>query len=80
MLFRSRFPKIASKESLARSEAWFSRYGMWTLFFAWVPVIGDPLTVVAGVLRTRFVPFLLLVAAGKSARYIVIAAGLRAFS
>ena len=75
-----RFPKFVSKESLARAEDWFSRYGMWTLLFAWVPVIGDPLTVVAGVLRTRLVQFVLLVAAGKSARYIAIAAGVRAFS
>lgn len=75
-----RFPKIVSEEWLERSEVWFNHYGMWTLLFAWVPVIGDPLTVVAGVLRTRFVPFVLLVAAGKSARYLVIAAGVQAFS
>lgn len=75
-----RFPKIVSEEWLERSEVWFNHYGMWTLLFAWLPVIGDPLTVVAGVLRTRFIPFLLLVAAGKTARYIAIAAGVRAFS
>lgn len=53
----------------ARAQRWYSRYGVWSLLFAWLPVVGDPLTLVAGVLRTRFVWFLPLVALGKSGRY-----------
>lgn len=59
----------------AAAEHRFRRYGWWSLLFAWVPVVGDPLTVVAGALRTPFWPFLVLVAAGKAARYLVLAAG-----
>lgn len=65
------FPVTAAQ--LARAEALFTRYGAWTLLFAWLPVIGDPLTVAAGTLRVRFGLFLLLVTLGKAARYVVLA-------
>jgi membrane protein YqaA with SNARE-associated domain len=58
----------------ARARAWFRRWGTWSLLFSWLPVVGDPLTVVAGMLRTHPARFLLLVAAGKAARYGVVAA------
>lgn len=58
--------------ALDRASGWFQRFGIWSLLFAWVPVIGDPLALVAGVLRVRFVPFILLVAIGKTARYVVV--------
>ncbi len=61
------------RAAYARAEAWFNRFGRWSLLFAWVPVVGDPLTIVAGALRVRFLPFLLLVGTGKLARYAVIA-------
>lgn len=63
-----------SPSALAAAEQRFRRYGQWTLLFAWVPVIGDPLTVAAGSLRVRFLPFLLLVGLGKLARYSVLVA------
>ena len=56
-----------------RAGAWFQRFGLWSLLFAWVPVVGDPLTVAAGVLRVRFLPFLVLVAVGKTGRYVLVA-------
>jgi membrane protein YqaA with SNARE-associated domain len=57
---------------LERASAWFNRYGMWSLLLAWVPIIGDPITLAAGVLKTRFLPFLLLVAISKTGRYAVL--------
>ena len=59
---------------LARAQRQFNRYGRWSLLFAWLPVVGDPLTLVAGVLRVRFVPFVVLVAIGKGLRYAVLIA------
>ena len=56
-----------------RASAWFQRFGLWSLLFAWLPIVGDPLTVVAGLLRVRLPIFLALVAVGKSGRYIVVA-------
>ncbi len=61
-----------SEEEFVRAEQRFKKYGMFSLCFAWVPIIGDPLTVMAGILRIRIVWFLLLVTVGKLARYIVI--------
>lgn len=65
------FPVTAAQ--LARGEALFTRYGAWTLLFSWAPVIGDPLTVAAGVLGLRLQIFLPLVTLGKAARYAVLA-------
>jgi membrane protein YqaA with SNARE-associated domain len=67
------FP-VKPKE-LDRASAWFNRYGIWSLLLAWVPVIGDPITLAAGVLRARFLPFLLLVAISKTGRYAVLLGG-----
>lgn len=63
-----------SPTRLDRAERWFSRYGTWSLLLAWLPIVGDPLTFAAGVLRVRFAVFIALVAAGKAARYTVVAA------
>ena len=55
-----------------RASRWFNRWGIWCLLFTWLPVLGDPLTLVAGVLRTAFIPFVLLVVVGKAARYLFV--------
>ncbi|WP_456269667.1 DedA family protein [Kushneria sp. AK178] len=57
---------------MAGAEQRFRRYGRWSLLFAWVPVIGDPLTLIAGVLRVNLLWFVLLVTVGKALRYIVV--------
>ncbi|MDH5180443.1 MAG: DedA family protein [Gammaproteobacteria bacterium] len=62
-----------SDEEFVHAEQRFVKYGMVSLLFAWVPVIGDPITVVAGILRIRLLWFVLLVTAGKAARYVVLA-------
>jgi len=72
--FRDRRWFPADPAGLVRAEGWYRRYGRWSLLLAWVPVIGDPLTVVAGVLREPFAVFLLLVTLAKVGRYLVIAA------
>lgn len=61
-------------EAHDRATGWFRRYGLWALLLAWVPVLGDPLTLVAGLLRVRLLPFLLLVSIGKAGRYAMILA------
>jgi membrane protein YqaA with SNARE-associated domain len=66
------FPVKRAK--IARAEAWYHAYGRWSLLLSWVPIIGDPLTIVAGVLRESFPIFLLLVSIAKMARYVAVAA------
>lgn len=53
---------------------WLSKYGHWSLFFSWLPIIGDPLCLAAGWLRMRFLPCLCLVFIGKAFRYSLLAA------
>ena len=69
-----------SPATLARAENWYRHYGKWSLLLAWVPIIGDPLTVVAGVLRESFWVFLLLVSVAKIGRYLVLAAAALGFA
>ena len=63
----------ASPATMARAEAWFARFGPAVLLLSWMPVIGDPLTVAAGVLRMRFGVFLLVVTLAKGERYLFLA-------
>jgi membrane protein YqaA with SNARE-associated domain len=69
---RSWFP--VRRNRLVRAQAWFNRFGVWTLLLAWLPVIGDPLALVAGLMRTPLVLTLVLIAIGKAARYAVVIA------
>ena len=57
---------------IERSSKWFNKFGKWSLLFVWVPIIGDPLTLAAGLLRVRFIEFFILVTIGKVSRYLII--------
>ena len=59
-------------EQIEKSSKWFNKFGRWSLLFAWMPIVGDPLTLAAGLLRVKFVEFLILVTIGKVSRYLVI--------
>lgn len=61
-----------SAGQIAKAQRWFQRYGVWTLLLAWMPIGGDALTLIAGIMRVRLWLFLLLVGSGKAARYLVI--------
>lgn len=61
-----------SPTRLTQATDWFNRYGVWSLLFAWVPIIGDPLTLAAGFLRVRFWLFFLLVSIAKAGRYAIL--------
>ncbi len=78
--FRERrwFPVAPAR--LDQASAWFGRWGLWSLLLAWLPIVGDPLTVAAGLLRVPFGRVLALVALGKAARYLAVMEGWRWFS
>ncbi len=69
--FRHRRWFPVSERDLDRAQRWFQRYGVWSLLFAWLPIGGDALTVIAGVMRVSFPIFVTLTAIGKGARYVV---------
>ena len=67
---RKWFP--ATPSQVKRAEKFYHKYGRYSLLLSWVPFIGDPITVIAGVLREPVLSFLILVTIAKSARYIVL--------
>jgi len=64
------FP-INAKE-LERAQRWFQHFGVWSLLFAWLPIGGDALTFIGGIMRVRLHYFLVLVGVGKGVRYLVV--------
>lgn len=68
---RAWFP--LDRHRTARAEGWYRRWGRWSLLLSWMPVVGDPLTLVAGLLREPLASFLLLVALAKTGRYLAVA-------
>jgi membrane protein YqaA with SNARE-associated domain len=61
-------------QQLEKATIAYRRFGRWSLLLSWLPVVGDALTVVAGVLREKLWIFVALVGIGKTARYLVLAA------
>nr|WP_246223122.1 YqaA family protein [Alteromonas profundi] len=61
-----------SPKQFARSQTIFERWGKWSLILCWVPVIGDPLTLLSGVLRINKVFFVCVVSIVKTLRYAAI--------
>ncbi len=71
--FRHRRWFPVQEATLDRATNWYRRYGRWSLLLSWVPIIGDPLTVAAGVLREPLMSFVIIVAFAKTVRYLVVA-------
>jgi len=59
-----------TRAQIDKASERFNRYGVWTLLFSFLPIVGDPLTFAAGMLRVGFWPFLILVSIGKMGRYV----------
>lgn len=72
--FRDRRWFPVRPQKLERYQVWYQRYGKWSLLASWLPIIGDPLTVVAGVMREPLPIFILLVSIAKTVRYAILAA------
>ncbi|PSJ61118.1 YqaA family protein [Kumtagia ephedrae] len=72
--FRGRRWFPASDAALERATRWYSRYGRWSLLLSWLPIGGDALTVVPGVLREPLWSFVTIVAIAKTGRYLALAA------
>ena len=61
-----------NKSQLTRASSWFLKYGKWTLFLSWVPIIGDTLTIIAGIFRVPIHTFIFIVSLAKTMRYVFI--------
>jgi membrane protein YqaA with SNARE-associated domain len=67
---RKWFP--VSVDHLAKAQKWFTKWGNFSVLLAWVPIIGDPITVAAGVMKMNFALFTFLVTLSKTTRYAVL--------
>lgn len=75
---RGREQRAQDSRSHQKARRWLDRWGPWALLMSWVPIVGDPLCLVAGAMRLRFWPCALAIAVGKFARYVVLAAAVLA--
>lgn len=71
--FRGRRWFPVSKARLEQAERWYRRWGLWSLLLSWAPIVGDALTLAAGMLRANFIAFTALVLIAKGGRYLVVA-------
>ncbi|MBX9407150.1 DedA family protein [Pseudomonas baetica] len=62
-----------SPKHMATARKHYERYGHWSLLLSWLPIFGDPLTLIAGVMREPLGRFLVIVTLAKGARYAVLA-------
>ena len=70
--FRDRRWFYFSGSQIEKAQTWFQRYGFWSLLLAWMPIGGDALTLIPGILKVRLWLFLILVGTGKTLRYVSI--------
>lgn len=69
------FPRKVSN----RTIEWLERWGVWSLLFAWLPLVGDALPLAAGWLRIPWTKSAFFILVGKSARYVALALGFTQF-
>lgn len=61
-----------SQVQIQKAEKFYQKYGFLSLLLSWVPIIGDPLTLIAGILKEKFWRFLILVSIAKTGRYFIL--------
>ena len=62
--------KLLNDKYIIKAKIYFDKYGAWSILFSWLPIIGDSITFVAGVLKYDFKKFLILVVVAKFSRYL----------
>ena len=62
--------KLLNEKYILKAKIYFDKYGAWSILFSWLPIIGDPITFVAGILKYDFKKFLILVIVAKFSRYL----------
>lgn len=61
---------LLNEKYILKAKTYFDKYGAWSILFSWLPIIGDPITFVAGILKYDFKKFLILVIIAKFSRYL----------
>jgi membrane protein YqaA with SNARE-associated domain len=61
-----------STQNILKAQTIYQKYGYWSLFLSWLPIIGDPITLIAGLLKENFWRFLSIVSLAKVGRYLFV--------
>ena len=61
-----------SEVKLNQAQNIYHKYGFWSLLLSWVPIIGDPITLIAGLMKENFIRFLWVVSIAKIGRYVCV--------
>ena len=72
-LYEKMDTKLEASKFGRKSLSYGHRYGYGALLLSWLPLIGDPLTIVAGLVRLKFVYFLLIAGSLRVFRYLFMA-------
>lgn len=67
------------EKDLDRARRFMAGRGAWTGFFAFLPVIGEGITIVLGLMRANVVITTISVTIGKLLRYVLLAYGVELF-
>ena len=71
-LYEKMHAKLQTSKTGKKAYKWGHKYGYYALLLSWLPIIGDPLTIVAGLLRLNFWYFLLIAGSLRVLRYYLI--------
>jgi len=72
LLYQKTKTKLLSSKVGRKAYIYGHRYGFIALLFSWLPIIGDPLTLVAGLVRLNFVWFVLIAGLLRIVRYYIL--------
>ena len=61
--------KLKSSKMGRRAILFGKKYGYYSLLLSWLPIIGDPITIVAGLVRLNFVWFVIIAGTLRFSRY-----------
>jgi len=62
--------KVLKEKTISKAQKYFNKYGGYSLLLSWVPIIGDPITFIAGIVKYDFKKFVILVLIAKGGRYL----------
>ena len=57
---------------MLQAQGIYQKYSFWSLLLSWVPIIGDPITLIAGLFKENFVRFVVMVSIAKIGRYLFV--------
>ena len=71
-LYEQTKTKLLSSKTGKKAFSFGHRYGYFALLFSWLPIVGDPITLVAGLIRMHFFWFVVIAGSLRVLRYYMV--------